>query len=53
VPEKAIVAGNPARIIRFRQLPSIDETCVYPGVRVKKDFLPENKITRNKSFPGS
>lgn len=48
VPERAIVVGNPARIINFRNLPEFDTTCVYPGVVVKKDFFPENKITKLK-----
>jgi acetyltransferase-like isoleucine patch superfamily enzyme len=48
VPEKAIVGGNPARIIGFRQLPEFDASCVYPGVVLKKGFFPGNKITKQK-----
>ena len=46
VPEKAIVVGNPARIIDFRKLPDFDDTSVYPGIVVKKGFFLDNKITK-------
>jgi acetyltransferase-like isoleucine patch superfamily enzyme len=48
VPDRAILAGNPARIIKYRDLPPEDSTCVYPGVEVKKDFLPNNLIMKDK-----
>ena len=49
VPEKAVVVGNPARIVECRNLPEYDETSVYPGVPFLQDFLSENKIVKRKT----
>jgi len=38
VPECAIVAGNPAKIIKFRQIPEDDDS---DGYAVIEDFLPD------------
>lgn len=48
VPEKAVVVGNPARIVKYRDLSEYDETSVYPGEIKKRNFQPENKITKEK-----
>ena len=48
VPEKAIVAGNPARIIKYRDLPPADSSNGYPGVVVQGDFLPQSLVMKTK-----
>lgn len=45
VPERAIVAGNPARIIRWRSVLEGGQTPGYPGVLVVEDFLPGDQVT--------
>ncbi len=49
VPEGAIVAGNPAKILRYRKIPPLDKEIVekYPYWEdVFKDFLPPEKILK-------
>jgi len=48
VPDRAVVAGNPARIIKIRDLADFDDTCVYPGVAINKGFLPDFMVMKNK-----
>jgi acetyltransferase-like isoleucine patch superfamily enzyme len=48
VPETAIVAGNPARIIAYRDIKVFDSETTNLDPIVNKGFLPDNKITKEK-----
>lgn len=50
IPEKTIVAGNPARIIKYRELPPVDTSSVYPGIAIYKDYLPDDQICMEKKL---
>lgn len=53
IPERAVVGGNPARIIRFRDANIIDVSKVdinaYPGTIRKASYLPAERICRRKN----
>lgn len=54
VPEKAIIAGNPAKLIKFRENIIFDDLVEYPGIAKYEDYLPENKnadLNLNYSYP--
>jgi maltose O-acetyltransferase len=46
VPRAAVVAGSPARILRYRAVPGHDSACEYPGVAVHMGLLPDECITK-------
>jgi acetyltransferase-like isoleucine patch superfamily enzyme len=47
VPERAVVVGNPARIVKIREISAFDDNCVFPGVAIEKGFLSDTKVTKN------
>lgn len=49
VPERAIVAGNPARVIKYRDLHREDKSVVYPGIVCQRDFLSEDFTMKKKA----
>lgn len=48
VPERAVVVGNPARIINFRTITNLNYEEPYEETVQKMGFLSSNKITKRK-----